>query len=1097
MEIASGLCELLWSLVWRRGWAQLFGQWSGRRPGRVDGWVTCAIVSAVVSGACCRVSAQEAVCTLRVNSENAAFRPDRIEETKAGIFVTGDGPGLYRYNERSQFVPVPGGESIEFASIYVTKAGTLLIGDKGLFRYDARGKLVPVRGGESIQYILNKIQETKAGVFVTGGSRVFRYDDRSGLEPVPGGDSIQGTSKLFETKAALLVITGKGQLLRYSEQLRFVPVPHGEWVGVVEDTRAGVLVTSPKGLYRFDDGGQLIPVPGGNSVREFNAIYEFKAGTFIVSDEGRLLRYDGSSRFVPVGGRQADLHATMHETSTGIFVTTEKGLLRYDEQAGLVPVPGGEGVNSATIQDMPPGTLVETDKGLFRYDAALGLVHVPGGNSIGRFDFIQATKAGVFFGSQKGLYRYDTRTGLVLVPGGDLLKKSEIKETKAGVLIADDKGLFRYDERLGLVTVPMAGPEGSAGSILETSIGIFVQRPYLYRIVDRPLTEAVVEIASPGKTDAPEPNQLGVPTRWSLNHPCAVAAAALGLQVVSRNGSEKALPPVGVTDLQSDGDKLTFRAVVPVAEQGNWSFQVISSTAQTEVGNPQTVKFLMPGAVAWLTRWWRAITGSLVVSLTVLNLLVFVAARYSPTAWRMATDENWGKALLVQGLLLRYWRPAQLWILDLYVSRKREALAAEAPLEFLPLPMARGDGRVVSSDGVLALFREGRRVWVQGNAGMGKSTLFGRLCREHFSREKATSFSIDGRDRFVMVPIEARRFAGVVAGDKGDATSWMMECVRVALSGNGLSFDDAKLLKAMFEMGTLGVAVDGLNEVARGPEVTAFAERFAKTAMFVTSQDTGGEPFGVWRLPATIAEYVDALLELYLKEKPGLAAAVAREIRETGLIAHLRSGYDVRLVANLAISARERLDKTRSQLDLYREAVDAAWPKGDEHKEERVEVLAAAAWVLVSDRGPNKDRRRMVPNQDCPADLLNDLEKVSAIRLVRAAGTDYEFVHDQMGAYLAARWFTSRAAVAVMHELLETSQVWKVGAEAQRILWSFVAEIVRRETLTALWIFAGDEEERVVLWKQLAERAGRAGWDLTKPAAVAVSVEKQGRYLAR
>ncbi len=1041
------------------------------------------MVFAVAIGTCLRMPAQEAMCAVRVkiaNSEEGLFG---FMDTKAGIFATGSG-GLYRYNEKSQFVLVPGGESTDFATVYATKFGTFVISNKGFFRYDERAQLVPVRGGGSIGFG-NEIRETKFAVFVIDSQRILRYDEESGLEPVPGGDSIQGDKYVFETRSGLFIISKNGQLLRYDEQSRFVPVPTGYSTGFVRDTRAGVLVTSPNGLYRFDDRAQLVPVPGVDSVRQFNAIFELKVGTFVVSNEGRVLRYDGSSRFIPVSGRPIEAADFMLETSAGVFVATGKGLLRYDERSGLVSVPGGEGFDRVSVQDTPAGTLVESDKGLFRYDARSGLVPVPGGSSIEKSDFIRVTTAGVFVGSDKGLFRYDERSGLVAVPGGDAVKGDTVVETKAGILIPDEKGLLRYDERLGLVRVPMEASAGAANSVKETSAGIFVRSNGLYRVVGDPLAKAVVEMESPGKGDTPEPSPLGVPTRWSLNHPCASVGAWLGLQVVSRNGSQKELPPVDATGLQSNGDKVTFGAVVPVTEQGPWNFQVFSNAAHTEVGKPQTVKFVTPGTVGWLTRWWRAITGSLVACLTVLNLLVFVAARYSPSAWRMATDENWGKALLVQGLLLRYWRPAQLWILDLYVRKKREAFAAASALEFLPLPLAGEDGRVVSSERVLALFRERRSEWVQGNAGMGKSTLFGRLCREHFFGEKTTSFSIYRRDRFVLVPIEARRFAEVaVASDKGDATAWMLECVRVALSGNGLSFDDAKLLKAMFEMGTLGVAVDGLNEVARGPEVTAFAERFQKAAVFVTSQDMGEAPFGVWRLPATIAEYVDALLDLYLKERPGLAAAVAREIREIGLIAHLLSGYDVRLVANLALSARERLDKTRSQLDLYREAVDAAWPKGDDRKEERVEILEAAAWVLVSDRGPNQDRRRMVPSQDCPADLLNDLEKVPVVRLVRAAGKDYEFVHDQMGAYLAARWFTSRAAAAVMRELLETSQVWKVGAQAQRIFWGFVAEMVGRETLTALWIFAGDEEERVVLWKQLAERAGREGWDLTRPAAV-------------
>jgi hypothetical protein len=102
----------------------------------------------------------------------------------------------------------------------------------------------------------------------------------------------------------------------------------------------------------------------------------------------------------------------------------------------------------------------------------------------------------------------------------------------------------------------------------------------------------------------------------------------------------------------------------------------------------------------------------------------------------------------------------------------------------------------------------------------------------------------------------------------------------------------------MLNKGTPAIAIDGLSEVARGPAVAAFAAEYPATAILITSQESGELPFEVWRLPRTIAEHIDGLLTLYLGQQQG--KALAKRLRETGLFQYLRSGYDVRLVSELA-----------------------------------------------------------------------------------------------------------------------------------------------------------------------------------------------------
>jgi hypothetical protein len=372
---------------------------------------------------------------------------------------------------------------------------------------------------------------------------------------------------------------------------------------------------------------------------------------------------------------------------------------------------------------------------------------------------------------------------------------------------------------------------------------------------------------------------------------------------------------------------------------------------------------------------------------------------------------------------------------------------------------------------------------------MGKSATFLHLCYTHFGRSERTAFNILRRDGYVLVPIEARRFPDVQFDEKG-ASAWIVSCALSILSEAGLIFEDRGLLRAMFRKGTLAVAIDGLNEVARGQAVAAFVAEFPATTILVTSQEPGEAPFEVWRLPGSISEHVYALLTLYLGRERG--EAVTKRLRETCLIEHLRSGYDVRLVIELAEADARHLNLPSDQIGLYRAAVAACWPWGDD----RLDLLRAAAWILISERQPNADKRRLRPDTDLPNDLLEQLEAARersgrSIRLIRRAPPGYEFVHDQMNAYLAASWFADRPTTGVMRDLLEASNVWQDGLEAQRALWGFVAAMLGRPQLENLWVFSGDDERRAVLGRVLAERAEHEGWPLTRQPLTAVNTKTE------
>ena len=146
--------------------------------------------------------------------------------------------------------------------------------------------------------------------------------------------------------------------------------------------------------------------------------------------------------------------------------------------------------------------------------------------------------------------------------------------------------------------------------------------------------------------------------------------------------------------------------------------------------------------------------------------------------------------------------------------------------------------------------------------------------------------------------------------------------------------------------------------------------------------------------------------------------------------------------------------------------VSKGWPKASEEKRREQQTrLAAAAWRMTSEHKPNEDIRRLKPDDDLAADLLEalaaapekDTRPVHLLR--RVGGTAFEFVHDQMHFYLAARWFAQDGfSAAELENMAASSTVWTQAPDARRTLWDFAAALLDDDRLTALWARIDDKE---------------------------------------
>jgi hypothetical protein len=901
-----------------------------------------------------------------------------------------------------------------------------------------------------------------------------------------------------------------------------------------------VLVAARNGLFLARQTGGLLGVaPVG--VTDTGAVWRldpFPGGILIDADRGSFLAREtggGTIKLTPFAAK-LDLprnYVTYGLPSGATLIGTDTGLFLARESGGRISLtPPASAREIGRVREMRAvdgvGVLIAGEKGLFlaqQTGANIGVEAVAGAPPTSP-EMLELQSGVVLLNFYRGIFAARADNGkLILTPLADVHIESA-RSMRAlpgvGALITADNGLFVAREVGGKLSIARAGdakigPLGMitllahGGALVAGNNGIFLVRAAaggtvsvlpvtdlytdaydlrifpggdaliaanagLYRLVSAPLVQARVEIRDRKNLDGslvePDRNLSLVIT---LAHDCAERAAdlELGIRVVAPDEKQPGhvikefhlTPGVGVAQIE----------IAPRFDKpGRWSLQLISTAGDAErsVGQVQTLTFV---SGPWWERWWQAMVAGFGVALALVNLVLFGLARRFPWAWRLAMDDGWGTWVLrVATLALSHAPVAQLWILDLYFQRVRARV--KAPRLFLPLPLTATDGTIrASTDAVAPPWQ--KRMWVQGGSGMGKTALFHDSTEAHF-RDHASAFAAYARWRCIVVSFAARDFAG--SGEDKDDPAWVVDAVSATLSGTGLTFASA-LLTRILQSGTIGVAIDGLNEVDRAKAVDAFARSFSEAPMLVTSQQHGSELFAAWRLPPDIRNFTLDLLRLHLPAQQ--AHAVMERISASGLKDAIRSGYDVRLVIDLARTDPDGARLPADRMGLYAEVIKAGWPEApDDVRQEQQSLTAAAAWRMVSERKPNEDMRRLKPDVDLPADLLAALADAPRsdnrpVRLVRRVGAGaFEFVHDQMHAYLAARWFAQDGLSPVeLEKMVAGSTIWMQAPDARRVLWGFAAALLDDKRLVDLWTRVEDKEEWDVLRRALKAEAERRG----------------------
>jgi len=321
-----------------------------------------------------------------------------------------------------------------------------------------------------------------------------------------------------------------------------------------------------------------------------------------------------------------------------------------------------------------------------------------------------------------------------------------------------------------------------------------------------------------------------------------------------------------------------------------------------------------------LTSIWRVVLATVSVLYALAFTTLLLMTRRSAWAFRLLTDATWAKWLTWPFFFLRHAPAVQRWVLEPWFQAVRRSTPPN--VRFVEPPVSVTAGATSEGTALLQRLRGSPRLWLHGRSGMGKSSVFAAWERAYFAASDAPTLSATVRRYgFILITLPVRYYAAIAVPDANRPESWVVEAVRRQMEQYGFATRDIGLIEAMLKAGHIALALDGTNEADRDLALAAFASQFAQTRLLVTSQAVprslaGDERWEVWELPEDIGKLRDRLLALWLGKEKG--ATLGRRIVAEGLSGTIVSGYDLRLLADLAAADPAHASLPGDRVTLYR-----------------------------------------------------------------------------------------------------------------------------------------------------------------------------------
>ena len=466
---------------------------------------------------------------------------------------------------------------------------------------------------------------------------------------------------------------------------------------------------------------------------------------------------------------------------------------------------------------------------------------------------------------------------------------------------------------------------------------------------------------------------------------------------------------------------------------------------------------------------WQQIVLAVIGVYVLIFIALLLLARLRARAFMIFSDTAWASWLSGPFFFLRRVPMVQRWLLAPWFEAVRNM--TETDYQFLDPPVSTAAGLSSEGSALLQRLSGSRWLWLHGRSGMGKSSVFAAWGRAYFSAEDMPSLSAAvHRYGFILIMLPVRDYVGLPVPDANRPESWVLEAVRRQLERFGFATRGLGLIAAMLRAGHIALALDGTNEADRDLALAAFVRQFPQTRLLVTSgalpQHLGEERWEIWELPEDISGLRDRLLELWLGGTKG--PMLSRRIATEGLSGTIVSGYDLRLLADLAAVDPEHATLPGDRVALYREMLARAI--GPDGQPLALAGLEHLAWTMMTQR-----RRRIEPDDEkvLGVGTLNALER-EGLRIVRSFGASREFRYDQMRAFLAALWLVEETpTLAALQKTASDAGAFFLNRRDQEELWGFVAPLLTSAAdLAELWRFANDyPDERSILLRVLQAEA--------------------------
>jgi hypothetical protein len=716
----------------------------------------------------------------------------------------------------------------------------------------------------------------------------------------------------------------------------------------------------------------------------------------------------------------------------------------FEARAEIVCVVEAGGTATGRVvsmHDLPGGVLIQGERGWFRYDPAAARVVEAGGTATGYVGVMRDLPGGgVLIQAEHGLFRYDPAAARVVEAGGAATGRVDSMRDLpgGGVLIQAERGLF-----------------------LGSALPLGVTTPVL------PF--------SPPRLDRARPSEDRISITVALRHPCASVAGNLGLSLVAE-GPDR--PPQVTPARLAHSSPVGPETALLVGEfqfdrPGEWILALRQGA--TPVGAALRFSVGAPTFVEQLLAAWQWVAGGFALLYTAAFAALLLATRRSAMAFRILADAVWAKWLTWPFFFLRHVPAVQRWVLEPWFQNVRQAV--RRGVSHLDPPVTAADGTTDEASHLLSMLRERPRVWLQGRSGMGKSSVFAAWERTYFpADENATLADAVRRFGFILVMLPVRHYAALQPPEPNRPETWVVEAVRRRFEMFMLGDVEHALVRSMLKAGHIALALDGMNEADRDSALSAFARQFPQVRLLVTSQ-TRADGWDLWQLPADVASLRARLLSLWLGPEKG--AELERRIIAKGLADTILSGYDLRLVADLAGSDPASAPIPADRIALYRAMLALA--KDAAGAPMRLEALKMLAWTMLI------ERRREITTADGTklGDAVVKGLTWEGVRILRQVGTLHEFRHDQMRAFLAALWLVEELpSVTALQEAMMKAGAFDLPRRDQEEVWRFLAALLATEDgLKPVWQFANEKpQERGLLLAALQDEADRRNVTLVRPA---------------